>query len=165
VDLRGQAEVDLGQSLGTFLGYYVIRCRAEKDVSLGALTAQIAAQTRPIKEQRRYFDSLVGTKLLGTMFARVLPARRREFLDGALPLTAGVTNVVLRDAWIARDAPGRILGYLRAAPTGPVVPLALAPSTCGEQLNIGATYRTAILSADTVGHVMSALLGQLERPE
>ena len=81
----------------------------------------------------------------------------------ALPMTAGVTNVVLRERWLDENR-GRILGYSRGSPTPPNVPLALAPTTLGDEMTIGVTYRATGFSQEKIDGVVEMLLDQLEHP-
>ena len=48
-DVRGDARVDLANSLGAFLGYYLVRCRPAESASLRELAKRVAATTGPIK--------------------------------------------------------------------------------------------------------------------
>ena len=55
-----------------------------------------------------------------------------------------------------------ILDYNRAATTGPMLPLVLSPTTFGEQLSVGVTYRIAGFSQAKIETVMDLFLRQIE---
>ena len=49
VDTRGLAEVDLNDTFGAFLAYYLVRLHSAKTIRLDEATRQIAAASAPIK--------------------------------------------------------------------------------------------------------------------
>jgi hypothetical protein len=79
-------------------------------------------------------------RVASAMWPRVRPSTRPHFMRRAMPLTAGISNVRLRDDWTEK-AGGRILGYSRGVSTGPMLPLVLSPTTLGEEMNLGISYR------------------------
>ena len=163
VDTRAAARMDLSNSLGVFLAYYVVRCHAHGS-SLADVTREIAAQTARIKADRRYLQSQTNMRLVNAVWPWLSPRRQVYFLRSVLPVTAGVSNVRLRGSWLDEAAGEHILEYARAAPTGPTVPLMLTPTTRGETLNVGVTYRSIGFSRARIDSVMNALLEQIEHP-
>ena len=165
VNTRGAAQQDLAHSLGMFLAYYTVRLGVEKTHSLAEATQQIAAVTREIKARRSYLDSLVSMKFVSTLWPYMSEKIRPHFMRKGVRLSAGISNVLLRDLPIAREGAGCILECFRAAPTGPMLPLVLAPTTLGEELSVGVTYRTTGYSARKVDDLMGSFLEQIENPE
>ena len=151
----------LSRTLGAFLAYYHVRCQPDENLGLGELTRQIASVTRPIKAGRRYLDSLASMKLVEKLWPWFSEATRPHIAGKVLPMTGGVSNVLLRKPWIDANR-NRILGYSRAAPTGPMLPLVLTPTTLGEQMNIGVTYRVTGFCQAKIDAIMEALLDQIE---
>ena len=49
--------------------------------------------------------------------------------------------------------------------TGPSLPLVLSPTTLGQQLNVGVSYRVAGFSSQKIHGIMEMLLDQLEHPD
>lgn len=164
VDARNDANTDLSQSLGAFLAYFVVRCQVEKDTTLGDLTRQIEAVTRPIKAGRRYFDSVANMQFVNTVGPWIRAKTKPHFLRKVQPMTGGISNVVVRDPWMEenRDC---ILDYSRAAPTGPMLPLALTPTSLGDRMNIGVTYRITAFTQAKIDSIMELLLDQIEHPD
>jgi hypothetical protein len=140
VDTRSIADEDLSQSMGAFLGYYLVRSDPDTTVGLDEATRQIAARTLPIKRHHRYMDSVINMQLINTVWPWLSACARRHFMRKSLPMSGGISNVVVRDRWMTanRDV---ILDYHRGASTGPSIPIVLSPTTFGDHLNIGVSYR------------------------
>ena len=68
VDTRPMAEEDLSRTVGMFLAYYLVRRGHDRGASLAETTRQVAAMTRPIKQRRRYLDSLVNMKVINAIW-------------------------------------------------------------------------------------------------
>jgi NRPS condensation-like uncharacterized protein len=164
VDTRGDSEVDLSTTFGTFLSYYGVRFLAEPGTGLAEVTRRVAALTRPIKAQRAYLDALPQMRLFSAAWPLLSQRRKAYYARLALPLTAGISNVVIREPWL--NAPGTpIVDYLRGSPTGPMLPLTAAVTTLGNRINIGLTYRQAGFTASRLGAILGMFQEQLERPD
>ncbi|MEN6559125.1 MAG: condensation domain-containing protein [Thermoguttaceae bacterium] len=160
VNVRGEAQEDLGNSLGAFLGYYLVRLAADKSLSLADAVQCVAATTGPIKSHRRYLDSLVNMKLASMVWPHLNATRKRHFMRTMLPLTGGVSNVLVRDDWMQGD----IVEYARGASTGPILPLVLTPTTWDGEMNVGVSYRIAGFSHQKIDGIVSRFLEQIEQP-
>ncbi len=163
-DVRGDARVDLANSLGAFLGYYLVRCRPAESASLRELAQRVAATTGPIKVRRRHLDSLLNMQIINTIWPHLSDAAKPYFMRKTLPMTAGISNVFLRDSWIDRQGEKKILEYTRVASTGPSVPFLLSPTTVGGQMSIGVSYRVTGFSPAKVDGILDAFLDQIEHP-
>jgi hypothetical protein len=164
VDTRGDTEVDLRTTLGAFLGYYLVRCRPDQSATLAERTRQFAAETSQIKLQRRYFDAFVNFKLLGMVWPRLTLHARRHVMGRVMPLSGGVSNVCVRSGWMEQPAAYPVLDYLRGAPTGPMLPMVLTPTTLHNRLNVGVTYRSTGFSRAKIDAILEAFLEQIECP-
>jgi NRPS condensation-like uncharacterized protein len=164
VDTRGDSTIDLSDTLGAFLSYYAVRFAAERDAGLAQLTRRVAALTGPIKARRAYLDAVPQMKLFSMVWPLLSPWRRPHYARRVLPMTAGVSNVVMRDTWI--DMPGSpIVDYLRGAPTGPMLPLAVTATTLGSRMNLGITYRQTGFTEARLDGILAMLQEQLEHPD
>ena len=163
VDTRPMAGGDLSRTVGVFLAYYLVRRGHDRSASLAETTRQVAEMTRPIKQRQRYLDSVVNMKAINAIWPYLPEAWKPQFSRRVLPMTAAVTNVVLRERWLDENR-GRILGYSRGSPTGPNVALALAPTTFGDAMTIGISYRATGFSQEKIDGVAEMLLDQLEHP-
>jgi hypothetical protein len=165
VDTRPDSREDLGESLGTFLAYYSVRVAREHSASLAHLTTHIAALTRPIKTQRAYLNSLLNMRFVSSVWGHLNEAARPHFMRKVLPMAAGVSNVCLRNTWMDGCGANHVLEYIRGASTGPSLPLVLSPTTLGQQLNVGVSYRVAGFATQKIHGIMEMLLDQLEHPD
>jgi NRPS condensation-like uncharacterized protein len=164
VNTRADAVEDLGDSLGAFLSNFVVRCRPEESPGLAELVPQIASLTGPIKRHRRYFDAVVQMRVVSAWWPWVSQVTRPHFMRRAMPLTAGISNVRLRDDW-TEQAGGRILGYSRGVSTGPMLPLVLSPTTLGEEMNLGLSYRATGFTREKIDLLVESLLEEIEQVE
>ncbi|NCC95038.1 MAG: hypothetical protein EOM10_17520 [Opitutae bacterium] len=164
VDTRLDAVDDVRGSLGAFLAYHVVRLCPDETGSLENAVRRTAALTRTIKANRSHLDSLAGMKIASAVWPYLKESVRPHFMRKVLPLTAGISNVVLREDWLGGRATDRILGYSRAASTGPSVPLVLSPTTLGEAMNIGLSYRVTAFPCTKIDGIQAMLLEQLELP-
>ena len=80
-------------------------------------------------------------------------------------MTAGVSNVVVRDDWMTRSRDGCVAEYIRGVSTGPILPLVLTPTTVRDELNVGVTYRIAGFSRQKIDGIMEMFMDQIEHPE
>jgi NRPS condensation-like uncharacterized protein len=164
VDVRGEAQEDLSDSLGAFLSYFLVRLAADRSMSLTEAVRRVAAATGPIKARRTYLNSMLNMKLAGAVWPHLRETAKPFFMRKTLPMTAGVSNVVIRDRWLTDAAAGDVTEYIRAASTGPILPLVLSPTTLGEEVNVGVSYRTAGFSRGKIADVMDLFMEQIERP-
>jgi hypothetical protein len=162
VDTRGDAGEDLSESLGTFLGYFVVRVAGERGVGLGELARRIAVATRIEKHKRRYLDAAVGFGISSAVWPHLRPNSRLHFARRAQPLTAGISNVYLRGTWIDRYGDGRILDVCRAVSNGPTLPLVVSPTTLGENMNVAVSYRLTGFSQAKIEGIVESFVDQLE---
>ncbi len=163
VDIRSIADEDLSHALGAFLGYYLVRNDRNTTIGLDEATRQIAARTRPIKTHHYYMDSLLNMQFINSVWPWLSETARRHFMRKSLPMSGGISNVVVRDAWMnaSRDV---ILDYHRGVPTGPNAPIVLSPTTFRDHLNIGVSYRIAGFSRAKIDALMEMFRDQIEHP-
>ena len=157
------ADEDLSNTMGAFLGYFLVRSTPDATIGLDEAARQIAARTRPIKAHRHYLDSLINMQFINTVWPRLSATARRHFMRKSLPMSGGISNVVVRDAWMNenRDV---ILDYHRGASTGPSLPIVLSPTTFGDHLNIGVSYRVAGFTRAKIDALMERFRDQIEHP-
>ncbi|MGO9108294.1 MAG: hypothetical protein ACLP9L_03595 [Thermoguttaceae bacterium] len=163
VDTRSIADEDLSHAMGAFLGYYLVRSDGDTSIGLDEATRQIAARTRPIKTHHLYMDSVVDMQFINTVWPWLSATARRHFMRKTLPMSGGISNVVVRDAWMNQNR-DLILDYHRGVSTGPSVPIVLSPTTFRDHMNIGVSYRIAGFSRAKIGAVMEMFRDQIEHP-
>jgi hypothetical protein len=140
-------------------------------MGLAEAVRRIAAATGPIKARRTYLNSILNMKLAGAVWPHLRETAKPFFMRRTLPMTAGVSNVVIRDSWMNHSGAGDVASgagdvaeYIRAASTGPILPLVLSPTTLGEEMNVGASYRMAGFSRQKIAGVMAMFMDQIEHP-
>ncbi|NLE39227.1 MAG: hypothetical protein GX621_14485 [Pirellulaceae bacterium] len=167
VDARGLADVDIDRAFGVYLGYFITHARADSADTLDGLAQVIAEKTRVIKNNRAYLNTAIGMKIQCWLWPLMPRFARAAFLRNSLPLSAGITNTRVTDDWMLalRDAsPRRLLGYFRAAPTGPILPISFAPTTMGDALHLGITWRPSCFDRATIDEIAARIEDDLLSP-
>jgi hypothetical protein len=160
VDLRPMAVEDLSQTFGLFLGFTSVLCRPRDLREWSRLVSTIAAQSRINKETGVSQASAIR------MFAGLAVERYLsrsgivDFYRKRVPLAGGISNVNLTPTWIS-EYPRLLLDYVRVAPTGPMMPLVLTPTTLGRKFHIGLTRRPATVSDENAQAIAGTFLRRL----
>jgi hypothetical protein len=100
--------------------------------------------------------------------AAVWMGRRRAndelatFYRKRCPLAAGISNVNLNRDWPAAHHPSPLVSYTRVSPLGPMLPLVFTPTTLGETLNLGFTYRTKVVPDEIASRVLDSFIQRLQ---
>lgn len=148
VDLRPYSQRDLSDTFGLFLGFTSTICRPEELADFQRLLQSVARQSRLHKQHKMPLSSPVrmfAGLAMGSFYSR---EKIVEFYRKRVPLAGGISNVNLNRSWAAKFHPGPILDYIRVSPTGPLMPLVFTPTTLGEHLHFGLTYRPSVIPAD-----------------
>ncbi|HBO45846.1 MAG TPA: hypothetical protein DD670_18365 [Planctomycetaceae bacterium] len=164
VDTRGLADVDVGRAFGVYLGYFITHTRADSADTLEGLARVIAERTRIIKTDRAYLNTAIGMKMQCWLWPLIPRFAKPGFLRNSLPLSAGITNTRVKDDWmigLGDSSPRRLLGYFRAAPTGPILPISFAPTTMGDSLRISITWRPSCFDRATIKEIASRIENDL----
>ncbi|MCO6435800.1 MAG: hypothetical protein J5J06_01785 [Phycisphaerae bacterium] len=80
------------------------------------------------------------------------------------PLCAGVSTVVVDDRWYG-GVTDRVLRVVRSCPTGPALPLVLAPTIRGNRVELSLTYRRACLDESGASSLLAEIASVLALPE
>ena len=146
---------------GVRLGFAKVICPATIVADRQQLLATIAA------EHRRHRLAVGGhanalDMRLGLAVGRLICSRSLgEFYRKRLPLSAGVSNVDLRESWVARHHPREIAEFFRISPTGPTLPIVVTPTTLGEQTNLAFTWRKQTFTAQSAAAFIDAFTASL----
>jgi hypothetical protein len=85
---------------------------------------------------------------------RFLNARRRRHLYAkTYPVLAGLSTLNVNALWNPGGTDALPTYYLRAVPTGPLAPLVVAATTCGDALQLGLSYRRAAFIVEKVDRI------------
>jgi NRPS condensation-like uncharacterized protein len=162
VNTRPYAVEDLGESLGAYLSNFVVRCQPEESVGLAELVERIASFTGPIKRRGGYFDAVLLMRVASALWPWVRQSTRPHFMRRAMPMTGGISNVRLKDDW-TKKAGDQVLGYSRGVSTGPMLPLVLSPTTVGEEMNLGISYRVTGFTREKIALLIESLLEEIQQ--
>jgi hypothetical protein len=77
------------------------------------------------------------------------PIEMAEFYRKRCPLVGGVSNVDLARDWPGKVDSGVLLDYARISPLGPMLSVVFTPTTLGDRLHYGFTWRTGLVDAMT----------------
>ena len=77
------------------------------------------------------------------------------------PLAAGISNVNLNRDWPAVHHPAPLASYTRVSPLGPMLPIVFTPTTLGDRLDLGFTYRTKVVPEEVAGRVLASFIDRL----
>ena len=151
VDLRPYSRRDLSDTFGLFLGFTSTLCRPGDLCDFPRLLRTISTQSKLHKRTGAPLSSPVRM-LAGLAVSRFLSQEKIvEFYRKRVPLAGGISNVNLNRSWAADFHPAPLLDYVRVSPTGPLMPLVFTPTTLGEHLHFGLTYRPALIPPDRAG--------------
>ncbi len=145
VDLRAMSSENLENTFGLFLGFTSVVIRAELLRNRDWLVANVASQSAHQKESRAAQVSMMRMAAGYAQGRFLSPRRLAAFYRNYMPLSGGISNVNMNRAWPAKYHPSPLLDYIRAAPTGPMVPLVIAVTTIGKRLTFVLTRRASLV--------------------
>jgi len=150
VNTRRDLGFDPFKTFGLFLGSFVVSHPVPEEMTVENLAREIHNYTDKVKRARAYLGTPVDL-WLGRVLASVSSAsQEKSFYAKANPLWGGVTNMNVNTLWEQREG-GCPIDYFRAVSTGPITPLVLAPTTVGDVVNIGLSYRKTVFSENQMG--------------
>jgi hypothetical protein len=163
VDLRPHVREDLSDMFGLFLGFTSVICRPRDLKDWNRLKHTIATQGELHKQTGVPLASVV--RMLAGLAAGSVYSREKviNFYRKRVPLAGGISNVNLSRSWAANYFPDPLLDYVRVSPTGPMMPLVFTPTTLGDRLNVGLTYRTSIIPDETARSMAESFVCRLRR--
>lgn len=160
VDLRWRGR-PIDRAFGLLLGFTCVFCRPADLLEWDRLLRRIHQQTASHRRNHSAEASMVRMAA-GLLVAKMLQRRGLlEFYRKRLPLAGGISNVNLNRDWPVRYHPRPLLDYVRVSPCGPMMPIVLTPTTLGQNLNIGMTYRSKVLSVAQAGLFADMFLARL----
>jgi hypothetical protein len=157
VDLRKHLKPELANAMGQWVASYSVTHPVPDDAPLERIVADVAAQTTRTKRRRLYFSHILSLAVVSSVWP-LLSTRQKERSASRLPpVLAAFSNLnlsgILGDAGVGR--------YLRAASTGPLVPLLVDFTTVGDRLSVTSICREGTLEAERIDGLMSGLTGRL----
>lgn len=166
-DLRESLKLTDADSFGAALGFLALACPAAVLQDRTALLHHIAAERR---RQGKPGPNAGRGAWLATVAGAFLNRRRLlEFYRKRVPVSAGLSNVDLSKTWVGRHRRDHIASFHRVSPTGPCMPLAIAPTTLGSSFNISFTWRQSVFAQTAIAAFIDDLVEDIyswtTRPE
>lgn len=162
IDVRDEAREDLSNCFGLFLGQVLVIINEPDVRDVEQLLARTAGQmTR--EKTKKHFIGPQGAFVILTLLRRwfSLKVTRARYLKD-YPVSAGLTNVRLDASWF-NGAADSVLNYIRVPPTGPMLPIVLAPTTFANRLSLGVSYRESSFTEAEARQLIDVFFATLER--
>ena len=164
VNIRRQLGPEAEGAFGPGLASFRVGHAVPPGIGLRDLTAAVHAQTDRVRRGKLYLQTLLAMALAGFQWRFLSRERRLRFFAKHYPVWAGVTPLNINPVWGASGdaAPPR---YVRAVSTGPLAPMIIALTTCGEAIEAGISYRRTVYGRDAAEGIAAGMLdsiGQLE---
>jgi hypothetical protein len=161
VNIRADCGADVRGAFGQFLSSFLVSHPVPPGMTLPQLAADVRAETKGIKADKLYLQTLFAMGMAGVMLRFLAPDDRARFLAKSYPVWAGVTSLNVEDLWVSaggKAAPE----YLRAVCTGPHAPLVASLSAAGATLHVGLSFRTAAFTRDDIARIAARFLACVE---
>ena len=148
VNLRDACGYGVADAFGQFLTSLRLSRAVPAGATLQELAQDVHRETARIKRGRLHLQTLSAVRFNGLVWMFLSDRRRRRLYTKTFPVLSGLTTLNINALWTPSvGAPAR---YLRAVPTGPIAPLVVAATTCGNAVELGLSYR---ISADIAKNV------------
>jgi hypothetical protein len=162
VNIRGDCGDEARHAFGQFLSSFLVSHPVPPGVGLETLARDVRAETARIKREKLYLQTLLAMGGSGIFWRWLSPRRRAHFHGKAYPVWAGTSALNVDALWGAATATdadaARAPGYVRAIPTGPLAPMAVAVTTAGGAIALGISYRPAAFTRDDVARISASIL-------
>lgn len=149
---------DFGVCLSSILA--VLR---RPDIPIDELVRDVARQTRALKTNPSRAAAETNLRYFSTRWLWWMAAvkHERRSYRRVFPVCGGVSTVYVDENRFADLAP-HVSRYIRACPTGPVMPLLLGPTIFKGRLELGLTYRIACRTHSQAEAMLDAIVQRLE---
>lgn len=124
---------------------------------------QVVDQTRRFKGRRAPCATIEPT-LVRRLWPMLHITDARAGHRKLFPLCAGVSTVVVDPLWYG-GAAEQVLRVVRSCPTGPAVPMVLAPTLFRDRIELSLTYRQSCLSPTQAGELLDSIARTLIQSE
>jgi hypothetical protein len=145
VDLRPFTNRDLSDTFGLYLGFTHLVFRPADVSDWSRLLRRVHEQSTSRRPTVAQASTVWSAAALGVQ-RLMRPERLYHFYRKEMPMAAGLSNVNLAGTWADAMHPELIEDYVRISPTGPTAPAVLSTTTLGDRLQLGFTYRQALLT-------------------
>ena len=162
VNIRGDCGEAARGAFGQFLSSFLVAHPVPAGVGLEALARDVRADTSRIKREKLYLQTLLAMGGSGMFWRWLSPRRRAHFHGKAYPVWAGTSALNVDALWRASAGAAGVRdgapAYVRAIPTGPLAPMAVAVTTAGGAIVLGISYRPAAFTGDDVARISASIV-------
>jgi hypothetical protein len=162
VNVRHEFEADAAATFGQFLASLHFSHPVPPAIELRQLAQAVGAETRRIKSEKLYLQTLLALAWAGFVWRFLKPDRRRGFLAKHYPIWAGITGLNVDALWRASATGAEAPECLRAVPTGPLAPLVFAITTSGGVIQLGVSYRRADVNLEFADEVATEFVRHVD---
>ena len=157
VDLKRHTHGELDNSLGAFLSSYAVRHPTPEGIEFRQLVKDVSLQTERVKRQKTYFKQPAMYGVMNLIWPLLPRVAKIQPLRYVFPVMGGISNMNLTEKLSALP----VTNYLRAASTGPDLPLILDITTVGERFNLTLMYRESAFRETQIDQIASHLRWRL----
>lgn len=161
VDTR-DANDDPQRQFGLSLGFLQSTWRWQQLRSWDDILRNAANQAKRARDRGMAKSSELRLRAATWFSADKLEADVARFYRKRCPLAAGISNVNLTPEWPMSSHPSPLTTYSRVSPLGPMLPIVFTPTTLGNTLNLGFTYRSRVIPDGTAKQILAAFVARLE---
>jgi len=150
------------EDFGVSLSHIVVVVR-DPDASMEGVMQEIRAQSQIWREEPRRAAAETVVRSLAARWLGWIAGGQldRRTLRRTFPISGGLSTVRV-DTSCFSDLPIDDMRYIRVSPTGPSVPLALAPTIMDGRLELSLTYRIASRTRAQAEALLDLVLARLE---
>jgi len=149
VDLRRHTHGELANSLGQFLSCFAVKHPLREATSFGQLVKEVEQQTSQIKRRKTYFAQAAMHGVMNALWPLLPRSAKIQPLRYVCPFVGTISNMDLTRRLSALP----VSDYLRAASTGPVMPLILDITTLGNTFNLTLMYRESAFQESQIDEI------------
>jgi hypothetical protein len=153
VNLRAESGFGTREVFGQFLSSIRLSHPMPEGITLATLAQDIHRETALIKTRKIYLQTLLAVRANAIVWGFLNARRRRHLYAKTYPVLAGLSTLNVNALWNPSGTDAPPPDYLRAVPTGPLTPLVVAATTCGDTLQLGLSYRRAALIAKKIDKI------------
>lgn len=161
VNVRGEFEADAEHTFGQFLASLRVSHPVGPEVGLRELAEAVSAQTSRIKTEKLYLQTLLALGQVAIAWPLLRADLRRTLLAKHYPIWAGVTSLNIGTLWQVAPGAEAVRHYLRAVPTGPLAPIAVAVTSFAGGIELGISYRRIDVSGEFVAGLLSEFIRRM----
>ena len=162
VNIRGDCGPAARGAFGQFLSSFLVSHAVPPGATVEQVAREVGVVTARIKREKLYLQTLFALSVGGLMWRFMSPERRARFHAKSYPVWAGMSPLHVDALWEPGAGAAPAPEYIRAVPTGPLVPLVIALTTAAGALDIGLSFRTAAFSRAEIDKMAVSLLERID---